>query len=446
MRTLNKLIFLLVLGISTLNAGTWKSVGLDSLKVNCLINVYETVIAGTERGLYLLDNDSLKQWIKYSGVPNLPVNDIVFGKNQELIASVGLGSNSDGIYGGVGVYDGAPYYEFSLSQYFDFPQAIGYFNDTLLIGSKNTLHYAIRDSVQSSIQGISFKDPEPINIPQNSFGVENPVVSDIHYTFSGGYFLVAGYDNSPEPARGSLLTVTTSMGTKLLDSSTTSLYEHYQGWSLFSDLYVGGTNSLLKSTSDQINTKRNYTDFSEISVPNNSRVNHVTGIMASPIIIDGVADICIATDDGVFKKELNDSWSEFGDIPEAPNMTTSVFKTLSEGTGLYDMGYIYAATDKGVYRYDFYNSTPISSKISSSKNLLNNIIVNNKTLQIKTNGLNIKTINVYNLSGKLISNLSISDLKEVNINLNKMNLSNGAYLINLKTDKGNFKGKFNFTK
>lgn len=435
--------------VSVIYASTWQSVGLDSLKINCLIEVYQTVIAGTEKGLYFLDNDSLRQWIKYSGVPSLPIQDIITAGNGELIVSAGNGSNSDGIYGGLGVYDGAPFYEFSRITFFDFPEALGYHNDTLLVGSKNSLNYAVRDSVQSLIPGIFFKPFQPISIPNNSFGVEDPVVSDIYYSNNDVNFIVAGYDKSPEPASGSLLSTTTKSSKLMLDSSTTSIYEQFEGWSMVSNIYIGGLNALYKSQSNLIfNTKdlnRNrYSTFEKISTPNNGKVNHVTGVMPSPIIIDGAADICIATNEGVFLKDYNDNWTEYGDIGEIPNMIVPVFKTIYNGSTPKDIGYIYAATDKGVHRYNFYDSTPISFKDKKSTNLINNISIDNNILEIKCHKNNINNIVIFNIAGKTIFKSENLNTKNLKLNLEQINISSGTYLINIKNAVSTSKYSINY--
>lgn len=444
-----KMLFLITIGISSLTAGNWKSVGLDSLKVNCIISTHESIIAGTEKGLYFLDNDSLKQWIRYPGLAsNISIQDINYGSNGELLVSAGGGSNSDGIYGGIDLLDGAPYYEFSLITYLDFPQAIGYYNDTLIVGSKNTLYYAIRDDVESLVPGIFFKPLETISIPPYSFGVEEPVVSDIYYSYTQGGFFVLGYDASPEPGRGSLLSTTTAAATEILDSSTTSIYEQYQGWSLNSNIFVGGLDGLYKSNSNTtifINEKmekRQYTSFEKIPTPNNQKVNHITGIMSSPIIIDGVADICIATNDGVFLKDYNDEWTEFGDIPVVPYMVLPVFKMAGSGSNLEDIGYIYAATNEGVYRYTFYDPTPISSSINKIKP--NSISIKNHILKINTN--NINSIEIFNIAGKKIfSNYQLNS-KKVMLDLKQLNLSSGAYIVNIKNENNSMNRKFNYTR
>lgn len=443
------IIISLLIAASSLNASTWKSVGLNSLKVNCLLEVYETVIAGTENGLYFLDNDSLKQWIKYEGVPNLPIQDIIKASNDEIIVSAGNGSNSDGIYGGLGVFDGAPYYEFNLITFFDFPQALGYYNDTLLVGSKNSLNYAVRDSVQSLIPGIFFKPFHQITIPEYSFGIEDPVVSDISYSFTEKNFLIAGYDKSPMPGKGSFLSSSTITANEIFDSSTTSIYEHFEGWSLYTNLYVGGNDGLYKSSSnitinENSNSKTEYLNFEKVTTPNNNRINHVTGVMSSPIIIDGAADICIATNDGVYLKDYSNSWTEYGDIPEIANMVTPVFKTIYTGTTPIDVGYLYAATEKGVYRYNFYDSTPISFKNEKHKISFNNIFITNNTLKIKTNKNSIYSIEIFNVSGKTILKRENLNTQNITIDLIKLNLSSGTYLIDIKNDSNSSKHSINY--
>ncbi len=446
MKLLFKLIFLIIIGVSFVIADTWQSIGLDSIKVNCLLNTHESVIAGTNNGLYFLDNDSLKQWIKYSGVPDLPIHDIIQAGNGEIIVSAGGGSNSDGIYGGIDLLDGAPYYEFNLITYFDFPQAIAYYNDTLMVGSKNTLSYAVRDSVQSLVLGIFFKEFKSITIPDYSFGVEVPVISDIHYSYDNRSFLIAGYDSSPEPGEGSLLSSSTKSASTILDSSTTEIYEQFSGWSLSSNIYIGGLNCLFKRTLNYeiiINDQKRQvadTSFTVISTPNNKKVNHVTGVMSSPIIVDGTPDILISTDDGVFLKDYNDNWKEFGDIPVIPYFSLPVYRIFNESNNYKDVGYIYAATNEGVYRYTFYDSTPITS--SYNKNLLNSISLKNNIIKVNAN--NINSIEIFNLAGKNIySNYQLNS-KQINLDLNHLNISNGTYLLSIKNEYGSFTKKFSY--
>jgi len=86
----------------TTSAGSWESVGLDSLKINCIYPAYNSIIVGTEKGLYFLDGEN---WIQYGGVPDLPIHDIIaYGKTDmiggqvgSIMVSAGNGSNSDGI-------------------------------------------------------------------------------------------------------------------------------------------------------------------------------------------------------------------------------------------------------------------------------------------------------------------------------------------------------------
>jgi len=267
------------------------------------------------------------------------------------MVSAGNGSNSDGIYSGTDMLDGAPFYSFSLATYFDYPQALGACNDTLIIGSGNSLSYCVRDtSIVSFAPGTFLTNPKSISTPDNPFGVEMPYVSDIVYSSRMGGYMVAGYDKSPEPAEGSLLLGNSQTLYTTLGKSTTSIYETFSEFT-GSVTYVGGADRLYSSFGGAVvNDKRTSVPidiYTEISTPNDSKVNHVTGVYQSQIVIGG-ADICISIDDGVYVLDGTDTWTELGDIPEKPNMTVSQFigKSL--------LSNLYAATDKGVYKYALY--------------------------------------------------------------------------------------------
>lgn len=427
-------------------AATWESIGLDSLNVNCLYQTHESIIAGTNKGLYFLDNESQNQWIQYSGIPsNICINDIVSGANGEIIVSAGNGSNSDGLYGGLDLLDGAPYYDFNLITFFDHPQAICYSNDTLMIGSGNSLSYAIRDTIQSLIPGIFFKEPKAISIPEYSFGVESPIVSDIYKSWPHNNYLVAGYDSSPEPGRGSLLSVTIDSNVELLDSSTTSIYEHFQGLALNTTIYIGGLNSLYKTVTDTYVIdfeNRAESDFEVIATPNDQKVNQITGVMSSPYIADGAADLCLVTNDGIYLRNYTSNWNECGDIPAIPKMAVAKYEY---GTNMDFKTYIYAATNKGVYRYLLYDSTPISINKHNAANTYN-MSIKNSILKISTTGDNINSIELFNLAGQKISTINCINSKAIDLNLNEFNISNGTYFFRLKTNTYSFQSKFTYTK
>jgi len=102
---------------------SWHPIGLQGGNVNCLL-VDDTVrmLAGTDRGLWLRDAD----WIQFSGgiATNASVKAMVRLSSGDIIAAVGGGSNSDGVYRGVDILDGPPFYEFSLVEHLTGAQAL----------------------------------------------------------------------------------------------------------------------------------------------------------------------------------------------------------------------------------------------------------------------------------------------------------------------------------
>ena len=75
---MKKYLLLLILMSTTIFADNWVSTGLEKLKVNCIVATSSKLIAGTEKGLYLLSSGKglKKVWVKYEDIPSVPVVDI----------------------------------------------------------------------------------------------------------------------------------------------------------------------------------------------------------------------------------------------------------------------------------------------------------------------------------------------------------------------------------
>lgn len=411
-------IFILALMLNAYS-NSWKSIGLDSLQINCLLNTDNGILAGTENGLYLFDELIQNSWVKITTAPNLPITDIIEASkdNKEILIAAGNGSNSDGIYGGLPIIKGSPYYNFSLVTYLDFPQSLAYYSDTLIIGSKNNIYSAIRDfTIISLVPGIFFYPPEEVTTSNNPFGIENPCVSDLIYSYQKNDFIAAGYDKSPEPAKGSLLIGNSKTMNPLFDSSTTSILEAFDETN-GSQIFIGGLDGLYQHLSFSSDSS-----FIKINTPNNSKVNHVTDISLAELGIGINTTLAISTDNGIYFSIDYSNWTELGDIPAVPSMTISRhYANRSENI-------LYAATDKGVYKYTLYNTAKGSSILNKNKG----ITVKKNNIQINVD--NIQEIKIYNMSGKSLLIKQFSDSRMLTINLKELNLAKGSYILKIKSN------------
>lgn len=418
-----------VFATAQIQANSWKSIGLDSLKINCMYTTGNHIFAGTENGLYIYGDISQK-WIKLAGVPNLPISDIIAGNGSEIILSANAGgSNSDGIYVGLDIMDGEPYYEFQLLEYEMFVENIGYYNDTLLFGGKNNLLSAIRLPIKSLWP--QFSDPKKINIPQNAFGVEQPYCSEIKYSTLTNSFFVAGYDKSPIPSEGMLISGTSEKLTPYYEKSSTSFVEIFVGFIGGNSMYVGGIDKVYKFSSDTL----------IIETPNNSKVNHISKTDKGEMTIGGSGYICISTDDGVYLTNDDKTWKEIGNIPQKPTMTIEVISN-SESESVTTL---ISATDKGVYQYTFGESGTINnSKINLNSS--NFIKFKNEIINFSyPNNLNKNiSLNLFSISGKKIKSLNFKNQNSIKLNLNSLNISSGIYLIRFSVGNELFAKSFNY--
>jgi hypothetical protein len=102
----------------------WYSLGLESRNVSCLLADDTTMIlAGTDQGLYVLWGG---EWTQVTGgiAANAQVTALARLASGGVVATVGGGSNSDGVYvGEIRIY-GPPFYIFTLLEWVEMPQSL----------------------------------------------------------------------------------------------------------------------------------------------------------------------------------------------------------------------------------------------------------------------------------------------------------------------------------
>ncbi len=432
-----------VLATAQIQANSWKSIGLDSLKINCMYTTGNHIFAGTEKGLYIY-GDMSQKWIKLAGVPDLPISDIIAGiagSGSEIILSTNAGgSNSDGIYIGLDMLNGEPYYVFQPLKYAMFVENIGYYNDTLLFGGKNNLLSATRLPIKSLWP--QFSDPKKVTIPQDVFGNNTPYCSEIKHSEFLNSFLASGYDKNPIiPVKGMLTSGNSSKLAPFFEKNITSFLETFTGALGSNAIYAGTLDKVYKLSLSTTTVPSTISDTTIIATPQNIKVNHISTTNKGEITIGGVGYICIATDDGVFLTSDDKTWNELGDIPQKPTMLVEYInsKATESTTSLY------AATDKGVYLYEFAGTAIADNKNSSNKKI-NNIAVNSNIVTIKTSNRVNKNIDIdiYSISGKKVSSLNYQNSKSVSLNFSDLNLSSGRYFLNVKIGNESFGEKINY--
>jgi hypothetical protein len=196
-------ILLLIVAAGQLSAQTWDFIGPKGHAVNCILAENTSLIfAGTDTGIYVYTDD--KWTLAYSGLPVLAIARLVPGV---VVAAVGNGSVSDGLYIGTQTLSKPPYYTFALGQHVENPTALAvmfnYLNtgDTLVFtGSGNNIYKATY-TVGKGLASLS-----AVKGPALPFGRGSPLCAAM-LAFQGEVLFVGGYDENPliRPGTGTLL-------------------------------------------------------------------------------------------------------------------------------------------------------------------------------------------------------------------------------------------------
>lgn len=439
---LKKILMFITLFLYSFSFGQqWECVGLDSLEINCLHVQNEYIFAGTNKGLYISPSVGDRserltlEWFEISSAFS-PVIDITSGENGEILVTAGDGSWSDGVYGGLNVLDGPPYFDFQVLTYLPSPEKIAYLNDTLMVSSEGKLYYSTR-KLQQSAYLHSFENFASVTYFDSSFGSEDPYVSDISTSKYTLGFLASGYND-----KSSVLWGNGSSLSKFHDSVVTTVSDmEYPSYSN-NAIFFGGMSSLYIFRADTgfLFDCPVYTE--EKTTPENSKVNDV---IQEKKMVD---EVYAAFDCGVYKHRTDThddytSWEEIGEIPEIPTDLVA-----REQSGMANQTYyIYAATKKGVYGYRLYE-TSISPNANKSI-AINSIRQTNGVLSIDFQLKNIDNnrVKIFNLNGQCLYEKGIAGKQsKLKIDLQKLNLANGTYVLEIFNSGKSYRQSFNYLK
>lgn len=184
----------------------------------------------------------------------------------------------------------------------------------------------------------------------------------------------------------------------------------------------------------------------------------------SGIIEKGSGNIIIGTEEGIYSTDNNSNWTLNGleNIPvmdlkqQIQKNHNDEYKYLVDEIGeittitypgVFNEGAIFAATyGRGLFRCDEYLVTNDYGDVNVEENFTNttlgvniypNPIVNNATIEFDMIETAKVTYQVYDLSGRLVSNVTLGTYAEGthNVNFNVDNLNSGTYIIRVQAGK-----------
>jgi hypothetical protein len=324
----------------------WYSLGLEDQKVSCIVSDdTSTILAGTDNGVAVR---FAGKWFRANGV-SMPVSAMVRISSAKVIAAMGNGSKSDGLYIGTKIR-GEPYFEFALLCYITEPQALtvtGTRRDTVYAGTKDALYRCVLTDVSTDVKA----QPEIIKIPPYAFGVEMPSCNAIEVM--SGLLFAGGCDRSPNPGPGHVLVngkdsmmILRQMNVSAM-AAATGVIVRPQSVSNPATLAIGTNDSgifIYRYIQIAESPVRDWTRFDS---PKNEPVRHILPIplvvVPTETVSPGIGDdvFLIAAPSGVFLGR-NGNWTAVGAIPARPGY-------LAMYGNSYD-SYL-AGTEKGVFRY-----------------------------------------------------------------------------------------------
>ncbi|MBD3321865.1 MAG: hypothetical protein GF350_12285 [Chitinivibrionales bacterium] len=403
---------IVLVSVACMAAPQWHLIGLSGQRV---ISVYSDpgspLLAGTDHGLRLLLGGS---WYdEFGGLPSdLPVWDILGLANGDIVVAVGDGSKSDGIYLGRNILDGPPIFEFELIDYVLKPTALAGSGDTIYTGTSNAVY-----------QCLSLDSLEPLKMQEWAFGVEMPVCADM-LVFQDGTLYAGGFDSSPEPGPGNLVTLANDSMESIRQLNVTSLA---QG----NFFEVGPWELVIGTCDDGI--------YNYIPSATNNRWQHrdspqnqpVTAIAAIPNLIWSYT-LYVALPGGIYSVH-GDTWTEIGAIPHPP--TCFGAKSLLGGFELL------AGTESGLYEYAEESTRANAEHVHDLQEGEDREIIPYKDQLLFGNKAGgVVEVKVFELTGKVLSNTSIhageKGLRRIPIgDTGTGSIGDGLRFIQLRTEK-----------
>jgi hypothetical protein len=306
-------------------APAWHLLGLSGRQINCILADDTTMIlAGTELGLSVYWNNS---WFDFSLARS------VLSIARLAKGMIAIGAASDSVYFGKVMIYGPPFYVLKRQHSFAAPTAMvmrpPMAIDRICVGGPAGVSvYMLGNDT------LIFERKIPA--PPYAFGVEMPRCADLLW-WSGSEFYAGGYDRSPDPGPGSLLSLVGDSLRILKRWNVTAL-----GKGNFSET---GPQELAVATTDTGVLVLNpaTSGVRSLGGPDAGAVND---LLLIPNMLRSYT-IIAASGSGVFTNSGNGkTWTELGNIPAAP------LCLASRGTPSGRLrGEIVAGTRKGVYLY-----------------------------------------------------------------------------------------------
>ena len=390
------ILFLTILDISA--APAWNLIGLSDRTINCILADDTTmVLAGTNKGMSVHWNN-----IWYEIPITIPVYSLVRLSADLIAVGVGNGSKSDAIYLGKKVSKGPPFFELTLQSYFVSPTAMTLRNDMAIP----------RLYVGSGKQGISVFTlgndtlvfERAFKIPAYAFGVESPRCADLAW-FGNTQLFAGGFDQSPNPGTGNLLTLVT-------DSLQTTRRLNVTSLAQGSFFDVAPVMELVIGTIDTGVFLHNPVgnNWVSLSRPDDGPVSDL--LVVTPQI--GRSDIIMATTSGVYTNNnlSPNGWTALGKIPTAPVCLAGKRSMTGVLTGE-----LFAGTAEGIYFYS--QTTGTNNKQSPAKKIVNvnrQVIRNGSFLLPTWNKGREVEITIYSASGLLVKK-ERSSKKGISLNI-----------------------------
>lgn len=324
----------------------WYSIGLENQRVSCIVSDdTSAILAGTDNGVAVR---FAGKWFRANGV-SMPVSAMVRISSAKVIAAMGNGSKSDGLYIGTKIR-GEPYFEFALLCYITEPQALtvtGTRRDTVYAGTKDALYRCVLTDVSTDVKA----QPEIIKIPPYAFGVEMPFCNAIEVM--SGLLFAGGCDRSPNPGPGHILVngkdsmiILRQMNVSAMTTAT-GVIVRPQSVSNPATLAIGTVDSGIFIYRNIQIAESPVRDWTRFDSPKKEPVRHILpiplAVVPAETVSPGIGNdvFLVAVPSGVFLGR-NGNWTAVGTIPARPGFLAIYGNIYSS--------YL-AGTENGVFRY-----------------------------------------------------------------------------------------------
>lgn len=335
---MKRLLLLLFITTNLFASGWGKTPGEFNVTAIEMSGMAYSFVVGTTNGLYFTTTMP-SEAKKIDNFTSGHVTSLCYVEGSLWVTVID--GEESGLYQGVNVLDGFPYFSFTKKHSIANPQLVRYHKDELLVVGLDSLYvYDLKPNV-------AFQ--KTYELPANSFGTIDPhCAAGIS---EGDVFLFGGYDRD--------------------ESGDDAMVLRYngravEGGSLKNDIYALGSSPGNKwgywgenNRLYMVSMEGTMMDDSIITTPYETPVHAMTHINNAEFV--SASNVVVATDSGVFAHE-NGAWKELGSIDATPSTL------YVDYFGFAATPILLAGTDKGLYVYSG-ESSVISARPQEERSL-----------------------------------------------------------------------------